>query len=793
MLSLFRPQIAILPALLLILAIALPAQTSTTSSSPAGTVSLLQPLGLAYDAQGNLFFAEAGRHAIRRLDPSGTLTTVAGTGAEGFSGDAGPATSAQLDSPHSLALDPAGDLFVADTHNNRIRRIDALTGLITTVAGTGTLGFSGDGGPATSAQLAAPLGLAFDATGLYIADSRNHRIRRVDLKTSLITTVAGTGTQGFSGDTGVALSATFDTPSALTLDSIGNLLIADTGNHRVRRVDAATHLITTIAGASPTSSILRPVGLVFTSAGLLIADSAQQRVFALNPSTGNLSTLAGQGSQAFQGDAGPAGTAMLDSPAALALAPSGIVAIADTGNQRIRQINPDGSISTIAGLGTLISGSLILSGATTQSYGSATLVAALSAGSSAQGTVSLLDVSTGATTLLAQSSLSTGLARFSLPTLSAGPHQLLATFAGDTTHRAAQSQILSLTVATIPLTANLSGSLTASFGQPLPPIAATLSGALPGDSGRLSVTAIAAAPPSPAPGTYPIQLTLSGAAAANYTFAAPSASLTITKAPVAATLTQAATQTGNLVTVRVTPTTSGIPTGSITLLTSAGTRLSTLLLDATGSATISAASLADGAYSLTAIYSGDTDFLSAQSTSLNLTIGPAVVPADFSFAASSSAAQTINAGATAQFTLAVKTTGSLAGPIALSASGLPQDASANFDPAIIPPGGAVTSITLSVVTPRASAAVRLPHASSSTRIALACLAPIAILGLSRRRRRLLLASLATLALCGCGARINSFANAQLPSASYPIVITGISTNIDGSILQHTATVTLTIQ
>ena len=792
--SLFRPQIAILPVMLLSLAIALSAQTSATSaSSPAGAVSLLEPLGLAFDAQGNLFFAEAGRHTIRRLDPSGTLTTVAGTGTEGFSGDGGPATSAQLDSPHAVVLDTAGNLFLADTHNNRIRRIDAATGAITTIAGTGVFGFSGDSGPATSGRLAAPLALALTSTSLYIADSRNHRIRRVDLNTNLITTVAGTGTQGFSGDTGPAVSAALDTPSAIALDGIGNLLIADTGNHRIRQVEATTHLITTVAGGTSPATLLRPVSLAFTSAGLLIADSARQRVFALNLSAGSLSTLAGQGSQAFQGDAGPAAAAMLDSPAALALSPAGTVAIADTGNQRIRQINADGSISTIAGLGTLTTGSLTLSGATTQSYGSATLVAALSTGTSAQGNVSLLDVSTGATTLLAQSSLSSGLARFTLPTLSAGTHQLLATFAGDATHRAAQSQILSLSVATIPLTANLTGSLTAIFGQPLPSLAATLSGALPADTGRLAVIATSTAPASAAPGTYPIQLTLSGAAAANYTFTAPTLALTIAKAPVVATLTQVPTQTGDIVVAHITPVTSGIPTGSITLLTSAGTHLSTLLLDATGSATVSTASLANGSYTLTAIYSGDTDFLSAQSTSLNLTIGPAVIPADFSFASSSSASQTINAGATAQFTIAVKTTGSgsLAGPIALSASGLPPDASANFDPPVIPPGGAVTSITLSVITPRASAAARTPHAS--TWIVFACLAPIAIAGISRRRRRVLLASLATLALCGCGARINSSASAQVPSASYPILITGTTTSLDGSVLQRTITVTLTVQ
>ncbi len=788
MLSLLRPPHVVVFALL-VLGSVLRGQSTSLSSSPAGTISLLQPLGLAYDAQGNLFFAEAGNHVIRRLDSSGTLSTVAGTGAQGFSGDGNLATSAQLDTPHAVAVDSAGNLFLADTQNQRIRRIDVVTRGINTVAGTGISGFSGDGTAATGALLASPVALALDSSSLYIADSRNHRIRRVDLQSGIITTVAGTGTQGFRGDGGLATAAALDTPSGLALDASGTLFLADTGNHRVRRIDPLTHIITTVAGGSAASILLRPVSLAISPAGVLIADAAQQRVLELNTASGLLSSIAGQGSQSFRGDTGPAAMAMLDTPSAIAVAPSEAITLADTGNQRLRQITIDGSISTIAGLGTLLNGSLTLSGPTTQSYGATALTVAMSAASTIAGVVSLLEVGNGSSALVSQANLSTGVARFSLPTLAAGTHHLIATFPGDSTHRAAQSQSLALTVAPLPLTAILAGSAVVLYGQPIPPLTATLSGDLASDAEHLIATVTTTASPGSSPGSYPVQITLSGLAASNYTFTPPTAALTITKAPVLATFTQVA----DTLTVHIVPTTSGIPTGSITLLTSAGTHLSTVLLDAAGSAAVSTSTLGNGTYTLTALYSGDTDFLSAQTPTVNLTLGPPVTPPDFSFTASS-ATQTVNAGATAAFAVAVKTSGSsLAGPIVLSAGGLPPNASANFDPAVIPPGGAVTGFTLSVATPRALAESLRPESHRRSWITIALLSPLVLVGRSRHRRRMLLASLAALALCGCGDRINAASSQGSITTIYPIVVTGTTTNLDGTVLQHTATVTLVIQ
>ena len=788
--SLFRPHRVLAVLLLAMLATALRAQTFTPGSTPAGSIALLRPLGLAYDPQGDLFFADSGNHVIRRLDPNGNLTTVAGTGTQGFSGDAVPAVMAQLDTPSAVALDAVGNLFLADTHNHRIRRVDAATQSITTIAGTGLSGFSGDGGPATGAKLASPLALVVGSTNLlYIADSRNHRVRSLDLPTGIITTVAGVGTQGFSGDGDVATNAHLDTPAGLALDSAGNLFIADTGNHRIRRVDAVTHIISTVAGASTSSRLLRPASLAFSPSGLLIADAGSQRVLRLDASSGALTVLAGQGSQSFEGDGGPASVAKLDSPGALAVTPSGAVTIADTGNERIRQVGADGSISTVAGLGTLVAGSLTLSGATTQSYGAVTLLAALSSGATSQGSVSLLDTSTGNTVLVAQTTLGTGLARFTLATLSAGSHLLLATFSGDGTHLAAQSQILAITVAPVPLSATLTGTPTVVFGQSLPSLTAILAGVLPSDANRLTVNVATNTTASSPPGTYPINMALSGPAAGNYTFMPPAATLTIAKASVTATLTQ----TGSSLTAHVASSGIGNPTGSITLLTSAGTRFASVLLNAAGTAEISTASLANGVYSLSAIYSGDQDFLSAESTPLNLTVGTPAVPADFSFSMAGNTTQAVNSGETAQFSVALKLSGTstLAGPITLSASALPIGFAANFDPPIIPPGGSVTGFTLSIITPRALAS---SHSLLTSRdwTALAALLPCLVLVLSRRQK-LLLGSLAALALCGCGARINSPQATQSTSTTYPITITGTTTNLDGSVLQHTANMSLVVQ
>ena len=270
----------------------------------------------------------------------------------GFSGDGGPATSATLSFPHALALDGGGSLLVVDANNHRVRRVAASTGIITTVVGTGVAGFSGDGGPARSATLYRPTGLALDGGGnMLIADTDNHRIRLVNLSTGIITTLAGTGMGGFNGDGGPATSAWLYRPHGLALDGSGNLLVADRHNHRIRQIAVSTGIITTIIGTGTvtvdgdggpaTSAALNlPQGVAFDGSGnLLVAEHSGHRIRRLAVDSGIISTLAGTGAAGFGGDGGPATSARLSTPTGLAVDSGGNVLIADHDNSRIRFVS----------------------------------------------------------------------------------------------------------------------------------------------------------------------------------------------------------------------------------------------------------------------------------------------------------------------------------------------------------------------------------------------------------------------------------------------------------------------
>jgi len=212
----------------------------------ARNATLLDVGGVAVDAAGNVYACDARRGLVVKISPSGILTVVAGNGVGGFSGDGGPATSASLYSPNGVAVDTSGDLYVADSGNNRVRKV-SLSGIISTVAGSGAQGVSGDGGPATSASLYSSFGVAVDAAGnLYIADTYNNRIQKVSAS-GTITTVGGSGRQGFSGDGGPATSAQLNNPVGVAVDARGNLYIADGWNHRIRRV-SPSGIISTVAG-----------------------------------------------------------------------------------------------------------------------------------------------------------------------------------------------------------------------------------------------------------------------------------------------------------------------------------------------------------------------------------------------------------------------------------------------------------------------------------------------------------------------------------------------------------------
>ncbi len=322
---------------------------------PASKAHLNNPFDVAFDEAGNLYLSDTFNHCVRRVDAkTNVITTVAGTGKAGDSGDGGPALKARFNEPYGIAVDRQGNLFVADRLNRKVRRIDGKSGIITTLAGDGSKKFSGDGGPANRAGLVEPnsVALARDGKRLFIADVADHRVRVVDLETGtidtlagdgkgrhagdggparkasiagaravdigpdgtiyllerqgntiraidprtrIIRTIGGTGAKGYTGDGGPALSATFNGPKELAVDAAGNLFVVDTENHAIRRIDARTHLITTVAG---------------------------------------------NGVRGGRGDGGPAASGQFARPHGVAVRDDGAVFIGDTENHRIRFVSP---------------------------------------------------------------------------------------------------------------------------------------------------------------------------------------------------------------------------------------------------------------------------------------------------------------------------------------------------------------------------------------------------------------------------------------------------------------------
>jgi len=314
------------------------------------------PVATVLDASGNLYIADSYNNRVRKVAAgTGVITTVAGNGSYGYSGDGAAATSAQLSCPASLALDSTGNLYIADSYNSVVRKVDAITGIITTYAGNGTQGYSGDGAAATNAQLNRVEGIALDGAGnLFIADSGNNLIREVAVGTKFISTVAGTGTAGYAGDGGLATAAEFYNPEGVSADSSGNIYIADTNNNVVRKVTANNGQVSTVAGdptglsgysgdggLATSATLYGPQAVTLDAAGdLFIADSHNSAIRKVTANSQFITTVAGNGSvcNPLSGDGGPATSAGLCFPTGISVDGAGNLYLADGDSERIRKV-----------------------------------------------------------------------------------------------------------------------------------------------------------------------------------------------------------------------------------------------------------------------------------------------------------------------------------------------------------------------------------------------------------------------------------------------------------------------
>ena len=321
--------------------------------APADRAKLVSPFGTGFDARGTLYFVEMTGHRVRKIGPDGLVVTLAGSGREGSGGDDGPAAKAELNGPHSLAVATNGDVYVTDTWNNRVRKIDGRTGLITNVAGTGHKGFSGDGGPAKQADFGGIYCLALDEAGqtIDLADLDNRRIRRVDLKTGIVTTVAGNGKKGVPADGAEARSAPLVDPRAVAIDGRGNLYILERGGNALRVVDRSGKIRTVAGTGKPGDSgdgddarqaqLNGPKHLCVGPRGnVLIADTENHRIRLYRPDVGMIRTVAGTGRKGADGLGGPPEEAELSQPHGVTVGPGGILYIADSSNHRILKIVP---------------------------------------------------------------------------------------------------------------------------------------------------------------------------------------------------------------------------------------------------------------------------------------------------------------------------------------------------------------------------------------------------------------------------------------------------------------------
>ena len=760
------------------------------AQSPASP--LMRPSGVAYDAAGDLFIADTARNQVFEISVGGAVTVVAGNGTQGYSGDGGPATSAELNAPMSVAVTADGTLYIADTGNQRIRAVQG--GNITSFAGSGARGFAGDGGPATAAALNRPVALALDTTGaLLVCDQGNERVRRIS--TGQIATIAGNGVQGFAGDGGLATAAELNEPSGIAATVDRRIFIADTNNQRIRVV-STDRTISTFAGTGvgaifgdggPASAaqLDRPAGLALDAANnLYVTDENNHRLRRI-AADGTITTIAGNGRQGASPDGAVAVSSAQNQPAAAAISIYGWPIIGDPANHTVQILFTDGRIYFPGGLSTRTT--TLTAAAPNAVYGTAqSAISVAGSPASPQGPVQITEGGTP----LSGASLSQGTATIALPTLSAGTHTLTATYAGDGLHPSATATA-TVVVSPAPVTAAAAGT-TMSYGAPIPTLTGTLSGVLPQDQGNVTAVFAASAPPMASVGSYPITAMLTGAASANYTLSSPTNSGTLTIVPTAttATLTPPSGAYATLplqLNARVASTTSGTPTGTVQFF-DAGNLIATAPL-VNGSASAIELNPASGNHTLSVAYSGDTNFYA--STSANVIQAVNAMP-DFTIGTAGNSQQTVIAGSLATFGLTVGSQGApFTGAVTLSASGLPAGATASFSPPAVVPGASSAPVTMTVTT-RATTAL---STRKQPEVALAVIGAIFLLALRRRctlpRLLAMLVVAGLFGLAGCGARTAS--ESVLPVQSFAIQVQATGTNLAGNVVVHTVSVTLGVE
>ena len=680
-----------------------------TVAGVATDAALGSPRGLAYDSSDNLYVADARNHQVYRVSVAGALTVFAGNGTQGFAGDGGPALAATLNAPTALAFAADGALMVADTGNHRVRRI--ANGSITTVVGNGTPGFGGDGGAGTAAQLRSPAGLAFGSDGsLYIADTGNHRIRKLRPDGTL-TTVAGNGSEGDAGDGGPAVAATFRAPGALQMLSDGRLLIADRSARRIRALLPDG----TVTAYATAAALRQPEGLGTDVAGnLLITDAGNQQVTLSGAdATGNIAaaTLAGTGAQGKIA-AGTATSSPLDSPAAAAARSSGDVAISDRRNHQVQRVAlpslafgdvPAGRTSTAQTLTLTNGGSIAL-------------------------TVDAVQIPAGF------SSVSAG-ATCAMPPFALQP-----------------DASCDVPIAFAPV------------GQ--------------GQQAAFARVQLAGAPPASVALTG--NGTVAGTQAASLTALSSNGSISYAGAPV---LLSAAVA-GSLLTA---------PTGNIGFYDGAAL-LATAPLTS-GAASLLTSAMQTGQHALHAGYSGDAVYAPSVSPSITQTV---VAAPDFSLASGASSYSGKAGGSMALPLSVVPFNGTLNHTVQMTVSGLPAGATAVFTPATFTLAGDPVSVNLAITMPVTLAGRGSTGAPPAIALGLFTMLLASSHRLTRMARTgallgLLLSAVLCCGGCGGGFRATSTAPGSTSKTfNYTAVVTATTTGVLGDALTHTATVGLVV-